>query len=117
MKLDGLKVGFAFTGSFCTIARVMIELNKIIQEGAEVFPIVSESVRSLDTRFGKVDEIMLNLEVLTGKQIISSIMEAEPIGPKEMLDIIVVAPCTGNTHPLITSSSLSYSTKVQFLSL
>jgi dipicolinate synthase subunit B len=104
MKLDGLKVGFAFTGSFCTISRVMTELNKIIQEGAEVFPIVSESVRSLDTRFGKVDEIMLNLEVLTGKQIISSIIEAEPIGPKGMLDIIVVAPCTGNTLSKIANA-------------
>lgn len=97
MLLQGVKVGFALTGSFCTFAKVMPELEKLIAEGADVLPIISEVVDKFDTRFGKADDWKARIEGITGKKIIKSIVDAEPIGPKSLLDIMVVAPCTGNT--------------------
>ena len=97
MKLKDVKIGFAFTGSFCTFDKVLIELEKIAADGADVLPIISEAVDSFDTRFGKANEWKSKIEKISGKRIIKSIVEAEPIGPKALLDILVVAPCTGNT--------------------
>lgn len=65
--------------------------------GADVYPIMSENVYSTDTRFGKCSDFIKQAETLTGKQVIKSVKEAEPIGPKQMFDILVVAPCTGNS--------------------
>jgi dipicolinate synthase subunit B len=97
MSLSGIRIGFALTGSFCTFSKVMPEIEKLVKEGAEVIPIVSESVRNIDTRFGNANDFLLMLESITGRKAISTIVEAEPIGPKSLLDIIVVSPCTGNT--------------------
>jgi dipicolinate synthase subunit B len=97
MLLEGIKVGFALTGSFCTFGIIVPELEKLVSEGAEVYPIISEAVDKLDTKFGKAEEWKGRLRSITGKSIISSIVEAEPIGPKAFLDILVIAPCTGNT--------------------
>jgi dipicolinate synthase subunit B len=104
MLLEGLKIGFALTGSFCTIEKVIPEIEKIVKEGATVFPIISGSVDTSDTRFGNAEELKLMLKNLTGKNIISSIVEAEPIGPKALLDILVIAPCTGNTLAKIANA-------------
>ncbi len=97
MKLRDVKVGFAFTGSFCTFASVVIELEKVASEGADITPIISYSVDSFDTKFGRADEWKTKIEAVTGKMLIRSITDTEPIGPKALLDILVVAPCTGNT--------------------
>ena len=97
MLFRGIKVGFALTGSFCTIERIIPEIENIIKEGGEVLPIFSESVQSCDTRFGRADELKLKVEGITGRKIISSIVEAEPIGPKSLVNVMIVAPCTGNT--------------------
>ncbi|NLV35227.1 MAG: dipicolinate synthase subunit B [Clostridiaceae bacterium] len=97
MKLKDLRIGVALTGSFCTFSRVLPELEKIVTEGAEIFPIISEAVAAFDTRFGTSDEWKRKIEAICGKEIIKSIVEAEPIGPKGLLDILAVAPCTGNT--------------------
>ena len=97
MLLKGKKIGLAITGSFCTISRVLNEIDNIIKEGGEIFPILSESVYNFDTRFGEAEELKKRLESMTGNKIISTIVEAEPIGPKGMLDLLVIAPCTGNT--------------------
>ncbi|TYQ13235.1 UNVERIFIED_CONTAM: dipicolinate synthase subunit B [Acetivibrio alkalicellulosi] len=97
MLLEGIKIGFALTGSFCTIDKVIPEIEKIVSNGGKVYPIVSESVDKLDTRFGKAEDLRLKLEKITGEKIINTISGAEPIGPKSLLDIVVVAPCTGNT--------------------
>ena len=97
MQLDGLRIGFALTGSFCTLGNVIPEIEKIVAEGADVYPIISEAVDKFDTRFGKAEEWKSKLRDITGKEVISTIVQAEPIGPKAMLDILVVAPCTGNT--------------------
>lgn len=103
MVLGGLEIGFALTGSFCTFDKVMPEIEKIVAEGANVIPIVSESVNCIDTRFGKAADIKQKLRDITNNEIVSSIKDAEPIGPKSLLDILVVAPCTGNTIAKIAS--------------
>lgn len=97
MLLEGIKIGFALTGSFCTYAKVLPEIEKMAAEGAEIYPILSGTAAELDTRFGCAEELRLKLKMLTGKDIISTIPGAEPIGPKGLLDVMVVAPCTGNT--------------------
>lgn len=97
MLLEGVKVGFALTGSFCTFGKTVPELEKIVAEGADVLPIISEATDKLDTKFGRAEEWKSKIEGITGKKLIKTIVEAEPIGPKSLLDVIVIAPCTGNT--------------------
>jgi len=90
-------VGFAICGSFCTHAKVLGELERLCGEYDTVLPIVSEISRKTDTRFGTAQELLETVEKLTGHKAITSIREAEPIGPKKLLDVLVIAPCTGNT--------------------
>jgi dipicolinate synthase subunit B len=104
MLLNGIKVGIALTGSFCTIGKVIPEIEKLVLEGADVYPAISEVVDKFDTRFGKAEDWKGKLKNITGKNIISSIVEAEPIGPKAFLDVLVVAPCTGNTLSKIANA-------------
>lgn len=94
---DKLKIGFALTGSFCTFDKAMTAVQTLIQAGHEVIPIMSFNAAGLDTRFGKAAEHIERLEALTGNQVIKTISAAEPIGPKKLLDLLVVAPCTANT--------------------
>ena len=91
------RVGFAICGSFCTHERVLRELERLCGEYESVVPIVSETVCATDTRFGDARELLDTVERLTGRKAVSTIREAEPIGPKKLLDVLVVAPCTGNT--------------------
>jgi len=97
MRLQGVKVGFALTGSHCCLSDVIPQVRNVVDEGAEVFPIVSDAVYTTDTRYGDSWQWKKMLEEITGKEIITKIVDAEPIGPQKLLDIIVVAPCTGNT--------------------
>lgn len=97
MDLGNLRIGFAITGSFCTISEVLPQLEEIVRQGADVIPIMSEIVYSLDTRYGRAEELIRRVEDVTGKKVIHSIDEAEPIGPRKMLDVLIIAPCTGNT--------------------
>ena len=97
MAFDGLKIGFALTGSFCTLSKVLTELEKLKEQNADIVPIMSEIVWSTDTRFGKAEDFKSKITQITGKEIIHSIKGAEPIGPKNLLDALVIAPCTGNT--------------------
>ena len=97
MKFDGLKIGFAITGSHCTIHEVTQVMKQLVDEGAEVTPIISYSVNSMDTRFGKAEDWKRQFKEITQKEIIQTIPEAEPVGPKKMFDCVVIAPCTGNT--------------------
>lgn len=97
MRLADLKIGLAVTGSHCTLEAVFKEVEKLVQEGATVYPIVSENVAATDTRFGRSADWLRELKRITGQEIIQSIIDAEPIGPQSWLDIILVAPCTGNT--------------------
>ncbi|QGP93285.1 Dipicolinate synthase subunit B [Neomoorella glycerini] len=97
MRLKGKRVGFAVTGSHCTLAAVMPELARVVAEGAQVVPILSPAVRDSDTRFGTSAFWRVELERITGQKAIDTIVTAEPIGPKKLFDAVVVAPCTGNT--------------------
>lgn len=97
MSVKGLRVGFAITGSHCTLNEIMAEVKKLVDSGAEVFPIISGAVNTMDTRFGTAEHWKQELVELTGRRPIASIVDAEPVGPQKLFDIIVVAPCTGNT--------------------
>ena len=97
MKLKDIKIGLGVTGSFCNFKYIQEVIYSLQNEGADVFPIVSENVNKLDTRFYKRDDFIKMLEDTTHHKVISSIVEAEPIGPKDMFDIILICPCSGNT--------------------
>ncbi len=95
--MGDIRVGFAFTGSFCTIDQALSALEKTVGRWPNTRAILSETTASTDTRFGAAADLRQRLTELTGHPVIDSIREAEPIGPKGLLDILVVAPCTGNT--------------------
>ena len=97
MRLKGVSVGFALTGSHCTLDEVMTKIVTVKEEGAEIVPVVSYSVDQTDTRFGTADKWKTELNRITGRQAIDSIVGAEPLGPQKMVDIFVIAPCSGNT--------------------
>ena len=90
-------IGFAMCGSFCTHKEALLALETLCDEFETVIPIVSEVCAATDTRFGNADELLWTLHEMTGQKVISSIAGAEPIGPKKLLDMLVIAPCTGNT--------------------
>ena len=97
MELNGIKIGFVLTGSFCTFKKTIPKMKELIDEGAEIIPIMSKNSYELDTKFGKAKDFQKQIEEITGKKIIHTIPEAEPIGPKKMTDIMIIAPCSGNT--------------------
>lgn len=92
-----LTIGFALCGSFCTFKAVFEEIKRLNNSGYEIVPIMSENSYSFDTRFGDAAHWREQFREITGKAIIHTIPQAEPIGPKKMLDALVIAPCTGNT--------------------
>ncbi|HHY33503.1 MAG TPA: dipicolinate synthase subunit B [Firmicutes bacterium] len=97
MRLAGKKIGVALTGSFCTIPEVIPQIEKLVAEGADVYPILSEKVATQNTRFGKAADTARRLEQITGREPACTIQEVEPLGPGKVLDALVIAPCTGNT--------------------
>ena len=90
-------VGFAMCGSFCTFSKAIPQIEKLKSLDYNVIPIMSETAFSTDTRFGYAVDFINKIEKITGNRIISSICAAEPLGPKKMCDLLIVAPCTGNT--------------------
>ncbi|MET3697931.1 dipicolinate synthase subunit B [Bacillus oleivorans] len=97
MSLKGKRIGFGITGSHCTYEEVFPEIEGLVNEGAEVVPVVSFTVKSTNTRFGEGAEWIRKIEEVTGREVIDSIVKAEPLGPKEPLDCMVIAPLTGNS--------------------
>lgn len=95
--MEHLRVGFAFCGSFCTYDKAMAALEQVRARYGDVTPIVSERSADTDTRFGEAHEFMREMERICDKRVIDSIPKAEPIGPQKLLDVLVIAPCTGNT--------------------
>ncbi|MBR2055161.1 MAG: dipicolinate synthase subunit B, partial [Clostridia bacterium] len=89
------RVGFALTGSYCTFQRVFRAVEQLVEEGYEVTPILSFSVRDRDTRFYSKEAVRDTLLKITGKEPIATMQEAEPIGPRKLLDAYVIAPMTG----------------------
>jgi len=97
MTLNGKNIGFALTGSHCTYEEIWPEIERLQENGAQIYPIVSETVAHSDTRFGKGVEIVKRFADIAGHPVVSTIVEAEPLGPAKILDCLVIAPCTGNT--------------------
>ncbi|MFC4775339.1 dipicolinate synthase subunit B [Paenibacillus sp. GCM10023252] len=97
MNWSGRTVGYALSGSHCTLAEVMPLIQRFVDAGASVVPIVTQTIMTTDTRFGKSEDWQTQLKAITGNDIISTIVEAEPLGPSKLLDVLVIAPCTGNT--------------------
>ena len=95
MKITGKRIGFGLTGSHCTYDEVYPEIEKLINGGAEVIPIVTHTVKNTDTRFGKGEDWVAKIEKLTNRKVIDTIGDAEPLGPKMPLDCMVIAPMTG----------------------
>lgn len=95
--MKDLKIGFALTGSFCTIDNVLPQMEKLVGMGADIVPISSYAMDRTDTRFGLARDFKNRIVEITGKDPITTIQGAEPIGPQALLDVLVVAPCTGNT--------------------
>ena len=92
-----MKIGYCLTGSFCTFDKSIIALKNLVEVGYEVTPIMSYNAYSIDTRFGKASDINNRIKQICNNEIIHTIEKAEPIGPKKMFDILIVAPCTSNT--------------------
>jgi len=97
LLLQGKKIGYAITGSFCTLDKTIQAMEDLIKVGAELIPIVSEPIRKLDTKYGAAREWLDKIKGISGNDIIDSIVKAEPIGPEKLLDLLIIAPCTGNT--------------------
>jgi dipicolinate synthase subunit B len=95
MILNGKRIGFGLTGSHCTYDAVFPEIEKLVNAGAEVVPIVTATVKNTTTRFGKGEDWVKRIEELTGHKVIDSIVAAEPLGPRMPVDCMVVAPITG----------------------
>ena len=91
------RVGFAVTGSFCTFKDVFPQMKQLCEKGYEVTPILSQHAYETDTRFGMAKDWIVMAEEMTGRSVIHTIAQAEPIGPKKLLDLLIIAPCTGNT--------------------
>lgn len=92
-----MKIGYCFTGSFCTFSKGIEVIKELVETGYDVFPIMSENAYNTDTRFGNALDIQNEIISVTGNSIIHTIDQAEPVGPKKMFDVLCVAPCTGNT--------------------
>lgn len=97
MNLKGKKIGFAVTGSFCTLARALTAAEVLREEGADLYPVFSEAVQTMDTKFGQAVYWEQAFKDVSGRKIIKTVVDAEPIGPGNFLDCMVVAPCSGNT--------------------
>lgn len=92
-----LRIGFALTGSFCTFERAFEQMELLAGKGYAVTPIMSENAYATDTRFGRARDWIERAERATGQAVIHTIAQAEPIGPGKLLDLLIIAPCTGNT--------------------
>jgi dipicolinate synthase subunit B len=97
MSLNGKRIGLGLTGSHCTYDVVFPEIEKLVNAGAEVVPVVTFTVKNTTTRFGKGEDWVNRIEELTGHKVIDSIVAAEPLGPRIPLDCMVIAPLTGAT--------------------
>ncbi|SFM31344.1 dipicolinate synthase subunit B [Gracilibacillus orientalis] len=97
MDLKGKKIGFGLTGSHCTYAAVYPQMEKLIELGAELVPVVSYTFKDTDSKFGKADDHMARVREITGREPITTIVDAEPLGPVEPLDVMLLAPLTGNS--------------------
>lgn len=91
------KIAFAMCGSFCTFDRVLTEAERLVSGGMQLVPVMSTTAANTDTRFGPCAAFKARLSRLSGASIITTIVDAEPMGPQKMAQALLIAPCTGNT--------------------
>ena len=112
--MEKLRIGIALTGSYCTYERALAAIEELCEK-YDVTAIMSETAASTDSRFGAVEDFIARLEAMTGKKVLKTIVELEPVGPQRMFDVLVIAPCTGNTAAKlangITDSSVTMAAK------
>jgi len=101
--MRGKKIGFAITGSFCTFATILPQMELLAKDN-QVIPIFSFNVASSDTRFYKAVDFSADVTRITGRAPITTMQAAEPIGPEKLLDVLVISPCTGNTLAKLANS-------------
>lgn len=94
MTFNEIKIGFVLTGSFCTFSKTIPKMKELVQNGAQIIPIMSYNAYNTDTRFGKAKDFVDEIEDIAKNEIIHKITDAEPIGPKKLTDIMLVAPAT-----------------------
>lgn len=90
-------IGYAFCGSHCTLSASLRQLKALCDTGREVLPILSNAVSETDTRFWRAKDFLAEVEAITGRPAVHSIVDAEPLGPTSPLEALIIAPCTGNT--------------------
>lgn len=95
--MEPLTVGFALCGSFCTFSKVIPRMEELKNKGMNLIPIMSNTAYTTDTRFGNAKDIVGKIEEICEHKVLSSLTDVEPIGPKKLLDLLIIAPCTGNT--------------------
>ncbi|MFZ5985933.1 MAG: dipicolinate synthase subunit B [Bacillota bacterium] len=105
MQLKDVKIAFALTGSYCVFDKVIPQVEVLVNEGALVYPVVSYEVARTDTRFGKAQDFMDRLKAITGKNVICTMEEVEPLGVVHPIDLVVVSPCTGNSLSKLSSAA------------
>lgn len=97
MTLSGKNIGIGITGSFCTFEKMMPQITKLVEQGANVYSVFSNNAKTINSRFGKAEDFMHIVSEITGRNPITTIEDAEPIGPNNLFDVFLIAPCTGNT--------------------
>jgi len=95
--LKGVTIGFGFTGSFCTYEKIFAQMKYLKEEGANLIPVFSNASQTTDSRFGCAKDFLSKAEEIAQHMPITTVAGAEPIGPKKLLDVMLIAPCTGNT--------------------
>jgi len=120
LNLSGKNIGIGITGSFCTFDKIIPQLVKLVEQGANVYPVLSNNAQSINSRFGDAKDFMEIIYDITKNKIITSIEDAEPIGPNQLFDIFLIAPCTGNTlaklNNAITDTPVLMAAKAQLRS-
>ena len=97
IDLEGVRIGCAMTGSFCTFKEAFAAWRTLRERGADLLPILSLNAATTDTRFGRAADHLRTFEEICGKPVVRTLAQAEPIGPKKLLDVLAIMPCTGNT--------------------
>lgn len=95
--MSEITAGFALCGSFCTFSSVVPQMKALVEKGIQVVPIMSQTAHDTDTRFGKAADFIGEIEEICGQSVLYTQTAVEPIGPQNLLDILIIAPCTGNT--------------------
>lgn len=95
--MNEITVGFAVTGSFCTFEKAFVQMERLVSHGFRILPIFSENAATVNTRFGQAADWVTRAETICGRQVLRTLTDVEPIGPKGWTDVMLVAPCTGNT--------------------